>query len=172
MATLTPGQQGTTYRSALGMIAREPEWSHVQLAQWLRDSYENDPSYVGISYSSYAAIARRAQAAHYAGEAMEENPDERINAGQLEQIPGSQYRTDRYQYRVVVTYTDAEGETISTVVEYESNRTVSRNEILADLSSRTYQTSGQGTVDFAGMQLPGGAAGFDIRVIAAGRRAT
>lgn len=172
MATLTAGQQGTTYRSALGKIGSQPDMSHVEIAIWLRNEYEHSPSYEGIGYSSYAAIARRALAAHYAGEAMEENRDTTIPGRDLETIPGSQYRTDRFQYRLVVTWTDAAGQTVNTVVEYESTTAMSANAILADLSSRSYQTSGQGTIDFAGMNIPGTAQGLEIRVIAAGRRAT
>lgn len=141
MATLNEAQAGIAFRTAFGFLGRTPERSEVGLGYDIKRAM--GPAYASINDSTWRAVARRAIAARDAAETMRDDPAYAPRAGQLSTIPGSTLYAERYQYRVLISYTGEDGNEYRLVYEYRSDSPLSQNDIGTDLEQRVRNIPGQ-----------------------------
>lgn len=168
MAKLNEAQAASAYRTALGMLGREPGLNAIGIGYRLRRAF--GPAYAAINDQTWRAIGRRAVAARDAAATMNADPSYAPGRSDLATVPGSTLYAERFQYQVLLTITGENGQTVDTVITYRSDTPVSAQQIAADLSARftpslTDSPGVKGQLQSIGQLNPP-----SVVVLAAGRR--
>lgn len=168
MATLNEAQSYRAFLSALGMSARDPERSAVGLGYDLQRAYKDVVP--GVLIQTWRSIGARAIAAREAAEQMEGNSGAALSRSELPVEPGITLHAERFHYRVLVRVTDQSGHSADTVVDYRTDKPMSRDDIASDLSSRFTPSMGSKPSTRRELGTVQQGATVEVVILSAGRR--
>jgi hypothetical protein len=161
---------GYVAQSRARLIAQGRPNDPINAANMASKLYQNNKQVPGASYSSYAAVARRAIAAEALAREMGDNPQYAPQRAALPQVPTLSTSDARYRYYVVISYEGANGAHGNTRAEVVSETPLSAEQIREHVEDRIDTSESRGRASKSALARTGaGREVVSVSIIAATR---